>query len=122
MTDFYDRVAAASGVSRATVTKVLKAAAFAVSTNDRTQLPSAVAEKVLDNGFDFNYRLRCDKIFVGGSDHAGVVEEVARRCNNHYPLVNALRGYVLLGTGSKVMISNKVNENARIALASAGET
>lgn len=122
MTDFYDRVAAASGVKREIVRKVLAAAAFSQSNSDRVKLAEfRVVKCPCGQKGCSSHGLNVGNFFQGCGWDEPTAQEICRRVNNHYPLVRALSSYVMLGTGSNVMVSRIMNENARIALASAGE-
>ena len=123
MSTFYERVAAASGVDEATVKKVLSAAAYCPSDSDRAKLPPFVVIKCpCKQKSCASHALNVGNFYQGCGWDEPTAQEIARRVNNHYPLVGALRGFVLLGHGSKVNLPRLVNENGRIALASAGET
>lgn len=118
---YYERVAAASGVDVALVKKVLMAAAYTPSDSDRPKLPNIQVKKCPCEGKACqDHHLSIGSFMQGSGFDKATAEEICRRVNNHYPLVGALREYVLLGRG-KCTISGAHAEMGRIALASAGE-
>lgn len=119
---FYERVAVATGISRSTVAKVLNAAAYAVTDAERADLPEVGVEKCsCPSKGCRTFTLTIGTFYQGSGFPAHQAFEIARRINNHKQLVGALREYVYLGVGRK-MIGQVTQNKARIALASAGET